>query len=228
MQSYQHDTRLVKESDNTALLSMFANDNKDIAANVTAKGLTLRLTLPPDPSSPPEVVTSFWDVNDEVYSWAEGSLMPLDNGNYFMGYGIRPVMKEYGPNPTTEGDVRWSAQFADLNSGHSYRAFRQVWHATPSTKPSLVVAKTDVPESLSECTESSSSSAVGYVSWNGATDVTSYVVYGGKTSDSLEEIGTIPKHGFETVFALPSNVSAIQVGAVEGSKVVRRSEVVTV
>ncbi|CRG88270.1 hypothetical protein PISL3812_05299 [Talaromyces islandicus] len=226
--SWGHHTRFTQLSDTTAFLSLFANDNNIPAINVTAKGITLRLTLPPDPSNPPELVTNLWDVNDETYSWAEGSLSQLDNGNYFMGYGIRAVMKEYGPNPTSEGDVRWSAHFADFNSGHSYRAFKQVWHATPASQPALVVSKSDVPDSLSNCTGSSSSSAFGYVSWNGATDVTSYVVYGGASNDSLEEIGTISKNGFETVFALPDNVSAVQVGAVEGSKVVQRSEVVTV
>lgn len=215
-------------SDTEAFFSLFANDDMNTNVNVTSKGVTLRLTLPPNPKNPPELVTNLWDVNDEVYSWAEGSLAQLDNGNYFMGYGIRAVMKEYGPNPTSEGDVRWSAHFADFNSGHSYRAFKQVWHATPSYQPTLVVSKSGVPDSLSNCTGSSSPSAVGYVSWNGATDVTSYVVYGGSNSSKLKEIGTISNDGFETVFAVPDHITAVQVGAVQESKVVQRSEVVTV
>ncbi|KAH8694048.1 ASST-domain-containing protein [Talaromyces proteolyticus] len=229
--SWQHHTRMINESSTTALYSCFDNGNSNPSKNVTSYGVSLRLTLPPNPSNPPELVTSLWDVNEQVYSWAEGSLSQLDNGNYFMGYGIRPIMKEYGPNPTVEGNVRWTAQFADLNSGHSYRAFKTNWHATPYTQPTLIVSQSAVPDSLSNCTGSSSSSfLIGYVSWNGATDVTSYVVYGGASEANLEEIGTFPKQGFETVFAIPSNVKAVQIGAIEnnGTSVVQRSAVVTI
>lgn len=116
--------------------------------------------------------------------------------------------------------------------GQNYRTYKQEWRATPYTTPSLVVNQAASADDLTECAGSSSSTSSlrGYVSWNGTTDVTSYVVYPGSSNSSLEEIGTIPKQGFETKFALPAGVKAVQVGAVEDPEkgVVTKSGIVLV
>jgi hypothetical protein len=47
---------------------------------------------------------------------------------------------------------------------------------------------------------------VAYASWNGATDVASWRVLAGVTSDSLAPVATSPRTGFETAIALPPSV----------------------
>lgn len=159
---------------------------------------------------------------------AEGSMSTLYNGNYFMGYGFKAMMKEYGPDAAHGQDVRWSAQFATLGAGHSYRAFKQDWHGLPATPPALVVSRQTVPDELSACVNSSSA-MLGYVSWNGATDVSSYSLYGGSSKDDMEFLGPIRKMGFETTFPITQNVSFVMVsGGDPSSDNVRNSTVVEI
>lgn len=199
-------------TENSVVVSYFANNNNEPSKTAVSKGLILELTLPPNPKSPPKLLADLYDANDLLNAWAEGSTTILSNGNYFMGYGSSSVIKEYGPGAATGQDVRWSARFDAIGGGDSYRAFKQIWHATPASPPSLVVSKGGIPETLSHCTNSTDA-ALGYVSWNGATDVTSYDVYAGSSETDLELIGTVKRQGFETVFPIHSTYAALMVSA---------------
>ena len=126
-------------------------------------------------------------------------------------------MKEYGPNSASgAGDVRWTARFGADNLVQSYRGFKAEWHATPTTRPSLVVEKA--------AGRSGDGCGKGYVSWNGATDVEAWVVYEGDRPGNLKEVGKVGFKGFETSFGVAS--AFVQVAAVVRGEVVRKSEVV--
>jgi hypothetical protein len=154
-----------------------------------------------------------------VTSSAEGSHQLLSNRNHFVGYGDEPYIKEFA----ADGTLVWSAQFAGKNLGQSYRTYKQEWHATPYTLPLLVV-RTVSNDTLSSL---SSSSLRGYVSWNGATDVTGYRVYTNR-KDGLSLLGEFDKQGFETVFVVPEGTQSVQVAALQAGQEVRRSEWVKV
>ncbi|KAK5021805.1 hypothetical protein LTS07_010700 [Exophiala sideris] len=170
--------------------------------------------------------TCFADVHESVAVFAEGPNNFLDNGNSFMGYGALPYMKEYAD----DGTMLWSAQYGfdrNTNSSHSYRAFKQQWHARPAaSQPSLVVQGATERDSLSSCAGMSVNR--GFVSWNGATDVTQWNVYVGNTTTNLGLVSVITNKVFETVFAMPPDVKYVQVGAVESGWEVQRSYVVSV
>ncbi|KEF56327.1 uncharacterized protein A1O9_07908 [Exophiala aquamarina CBS 119918] len=159
----------------------------------------------------------------------QGSFLHLDNGNMFMGYGSDPVMVEYGPleKGETLAKTRWSATFGYSTLISSYRTYKQVWHATPATNPDLVVLAAEINDQL-HC--AGNSTYRGYVSWNGATDVTAWMVYAGATNASLKALGRAMKSGFETEFVIPNDAAFVQVGAIEnnGNNVVRKSQVVAV
>lgn len=153
------------------------------------------------------VVKTIEDPNNKLYSVSQGSFQILDNGNILLGYGSNAYIKEYGP----EGDVRLTLGFGVGNSVASYRAFRQTWKATPAADP-VVVAK----------------DGKAYMSWNGATDVTSWQVYAGDSETTLTPVGTPPKSGFETIFELPPRSNFVQVSAYGGNNALRNSSVVPV
>ena len=67
----------------------------------------------------------------------------------------------------------------------------------------------------------------GYVSWNGATEVTGWAVYEGPTEDRLEFVGEVGFWGFETVFTVKGE-GCVQVVAVIGGREGRRSRVVCI
>lgn len=215
--------RLRNISSTEVLLSYFNNDLDSATSTNPSRGTTLQLTLPPSSEHPPKLATDFYDHDYPISSAAEGSFTPLDNGNTLMGYGDEPYIKEYGSN----GDLRWSGQFAADDSGQSYRAYKQEWHATPYTKPSLVVTHITTQDNLSQCA-GTSSSLRGYVSWNGATEVDGYRVYVGDRAKKLRSVGDVEKKGFETKFSLPEGVSMVQVAAIESGKIVRKSDIVYV
>jgi hypothetical protein len=161
-----------------------------------------------------------------------------------MGYGAYAVIEEFGPKRRTstsddtpkKGHVRWSAAFGSGDLVSSYRVFKQEWHATPATKPSLTVSRAAANDTLNHCAGRNSSWR-GYVSWNGATDVTRWLVYAGTSNAdananaTLKAVGTVRKEGFETVFVVPQGATFVQVGAVENDSqrdAVRWSDVVAI
>jgi len=172
-------------------------------------GVALSLTLPPNPSQPPKLLTNLSDPVNPVATFAEGSYDILPNGNYFIGYGFQPHMKEFGPQSASGADVRWSAQFGFKNAAQSYRAYKSDWHATPSSPPNLVVQVIQSDDELSGC-GSGGSNLRGFVSWNGATDVVNYVLKAGR--DQLEQIGRVQRKGFETKFVIPAGTEVVQIG----------------
>jgi len=176
-------------------------------------GVALSLTDPPNPSQPPTLLTNLSDPINPVASFAEGSYDILSNGNYFLGYGFQPHMKEFGSDSASGADVRWSAQFGFKNAAQSYRAYKSDWHATPSSPPDLVAQTIQSDDELTSCADGSN--LRGFVSWNGATDVEGYVVYTGQTENNLEQIGTVQKQGFETKFVIPAGTKVVRVGAVQ-------------
>lgn len=78
-----------------------------------------------------------------------------------------------------------AAQFGtDDSTVHSYRAFKSPWTAYPTTTPSFAMSNSSTPEA--------------YVSWNGATEVSTWKVLGGTSLDDLSELSVTRRLGFET------------------------------
>ena len=166
---------------------------------------------------------------EPLYAYAEGSNSILSNGNTFLGYGVVPVMAEFGPSPVNQSDVRYKAQFAHNNlnnTASSYRTFKAPWNATPSAPLDLVVRSKGENGALDSC--ASGADMRGYVSWNGATDVTSYEIFTGSSAENLQSTGvSFKKAGFETEFVVPQGLKEyVQVAAFEGHKMVGKSNVV--
>ena len=176
--------------------------------------MSLLLSLPPNSSHPPTLITNLSNPQYPVDAWSQGSFAYLPNGNFFLGYGSNAVVAEYGPiGNGTEGQVRWTAAFGYGDLVSSYRAYKQPWHATPLTSPSLVVLQAGQGDALSHC--AGSAEWRGYVSWNGATDVTDWLIFAGSTNTTLQVIGKVRKMGFETEFVVPEWATFVQVGALE-------------
>ena len=197
---------MYRHSANQLNVTWFNNAN-DIAGqkNITT-GVQLLLSDPPNKATPPQLLANVSDPLHPVYVSAEGSHSIITSGDHFLGYGYEPYIKQF----TAGGDLLWSARYAYINGASSYRAFKQEWHAVPSTPPALVVRQSN--SSAPVAGTYFPSTLRGYVSWNGATDVVGYNVYTGSGNSSLTHVGYAPKRGFETEFYVPS-ASAVQVGA---------------
>jgi hypothetical protein len=115
-----------------------------------------------------------------------GDVQQLPDHNDFVGWGARPYMSEYSPS----GRLLYDAQFVGANA--SYRAYLAPWSGQPDpavSPPNLAVSSTR-------------HGLVVYASWNGATDVSSWRVLGGRTATSLHSVTTSRRTGFETTISL--------------------------
>ena len=127
----------------------------------------------------------------------------LGPGSFLVGWGVSPEFTEHTIEGELVRDVLYSRldpehSFAGSGSVASYRVYKQSWHGYPTWPPDVAVTKDG---SL-------------YVSWNGATEVRSWVVYHSYQSKALgPEAGswsrdnilmsmrpflTVPRQGFET------------------------------
>lgn len=114
----------------------------------------------------------------DTYSIAMGSSQRLPNNHVLVGWGTsnNPAITEFRADGTK------SFELALAPPNVTYRAFRFEWQGYPNTEPSLTIV-TDTTPTL-------------YYSWNGATEILGYRVYGGTTSEPDTLIDTSFKTSF--------------------------------
>ncbi len=142
-----------------------------------------------------KTVTKMWEFQDTppIFATFMGDTQRMVNGNTFLDWGAPFTGTGYQFVNITEVDPQNQVifQLAFDQPYVSYRAFRAPWLGSPLTRPDLAF-KTDGNGLL-----------LGY-SWNGATEVASWKVYGGSSPDSLSLIDQKAKAGFETQTQLAS------------------------
>lgn len=133
-----------------------------------------------------KAVTLTWNYSEGlgIYSFAMGDARRLSNGNSLIGWGFVPVVTEVRPDGTKAFEFTYADPFI------SYRAFRMPWHGYPTAAPLLARTSDGGGKHL-------------IVSWNGATEIGSYKIFGGVGSSPKNLVTTISKAGFETTFDLP-------------------------
>lgn len=112
---------------------------------------------------------------------AMGSAQMLPDGHMVIGWGTMPWVSEF----TSDG-----ALLADLSLPApctSYRGLRFAWVGTPTSAPALVSAGNPAENGVSL-----------YASWNGATEVTNWLVLTGASAGALAPFAVAPRSGFET------------------------------
>lgn len=128
---------------------------------------------------------------DEILNVSQGSVQVIrETGNVFVGFGNSPTYIEY----SADGDVLCSAHFGphlifeiiDFGLAKSYRVFKHPWVGRPKTVPDVKVK-----------------GRKAYVSWNGATEVTSWRLEAARgRDDEFVTIQELERDGFETSFAI--------------------------
>ncbi|KAF1832368.1 hypothetical protein BDW02DRAFT_503134 [Decorospora gaudefroyi] len=179
--SGRHDARWL--NDDMKRITVFDNGpTEDIGYS---RGLLL------DVNEDDMTVTLVQDFTNEAKTFAqyEGSLRAIDPSNettnYIIGYGNQPFFTELD----YQGNILLDVQFGKTNVVNAYRAFRQPWEGKPSTKPDIHWDK-----------DGNST----YFSWNGATEVASWVVCTANASDSdlWTNVTVARRTGFETTIDL--------------------------
>jgi hypothetical protein len=171
--AFQHDVRVRAAGD--TLLSMFDDGAGPPYVHSQSRALELRLNL----ASKTATVLSQLDLSPPVLSSFEGNEQEMPGGDDFVGWGEAPYFSQYD----SKGNLIFEGRFVDANI--TYRAYRFSWNGTPATPPAVATSRHGGKMTV-------------YVSWNGATNVASWRVFAGNTSEAMPAVATAQKRGFET------------------------------
>ena len=166
--SFQHDIRRLPNGN----LTLFDNHNPGPFSRAVEYQI--------DESN--KVVTNTWQFRNtpDNYDFATGNAQRLPDGHTLIDWGIsHPNVTEVLTDSTKLFEMVFQPDY------FTYRAFRFPWAAVPYWAPTLVL------------TTSLSLTPTLYYSWNGATDVASYEIYGGAGPQPQTLIGTQTRTGFE-------------------------------
>lgn len=209
---YQHDVRIASQSGDKIVIGMHNNNNADFTGTTRlTTGMEVELDFQTMKTT---LLRRMWNAQTPVFSISQGSYQELANKHVLMGQGAWPLVEEYDENGALVMNIRFGYDY----TMQSYRAYRWPWVGTPKTKPSVYA-----------CRDSSRNSKVAvYVSWNGATGVQQWTVYGGPWATEQHIVGSGTKNGFETVIWVDHVGSKLIVEAVGGPNNGVKSDVTTV
>jgi len=137
----------------------------------------------------------------ELSSSSQGSVQTLPNGDTFVGWGAEPYFSEFGAGGQLLYDAHWHGSY------ESYRAYRFPWTGTPASPPAIAVGGA----------ASARAPVTAYASWNGATEVASWRLYGGPSPTRLTAVASAPKDGFETALVTPGPEPYVAAQALNGA-----------
>lgn len=241
----QHDADILEREDKhnhakkTHFITFFNNNaDWDNTTDIQSKGarieislddMTARLDLSLSTSNSTTTTTR------PILSSSQGSYQTLPNGHIVLGYGFNAAMAEFSET----GELLCSMLFQpssrfDTGDVQSYRNLRFNWTGFPrDTKPRLVG---EVDGSSSE--EEEEGDVKLYMSWNGATEVSRWLLEGfennnndddekekekeketterrkrhsrtNRRNNSAEEISLVAKEGFETTYRISPSSKTI-------------------
>lgn len=189
---FQHDANRMSNGS----ISLFDNASGDQEDNgtIASRGLvldldmdTMRCTLGAEYIHPTGILST-----------TQGSVREQGDGTFFVGWGSTSAFSQF----SADGDLIYNGRFGP--AVQSYRAYNGSWSVRPKTDPDMVVTVDGAEQTA-------------YVSWNGATDITSWRFIGGENPDDREALGNAKRSSFETEFALPAGVAYVTAEAVDAS-----------
>jgi hypothetical protein len=200
---WQHDAEFQPGGE----ISVFDNGS-DPAEEKQSRGLVLALDMAAHTVSAAKI---FSNPTRTLLASSQGNTLSLPGGNWLMGYGGLPDFTEYN----SAGQIILDGHLG--KNVQDFRTYLAPWSGEPRTAPS-VLAKPNGSGAL----------AVS-VSWNGATEVSSWRVLAGSSAGALAPVLAAPRTGFQTTIAVLATGPYVEVqalnaqGAVIGTSAVVKS-----
>jgi hypothetical protein len=193
---YQHDARW---HNNYTTISLFNNGAQ--APNQeenTHYSRAMKITIDTSNSTAMTAKLETQYINTlQISSSSQGNMQVLPNGNTLVGYGFNAAFTEFASNGVALCETHFGAA-SRFHTGdvQSYRVMKFNWTGSPSTDPDIAMV-----------------GGALYVSWNGATEVRSWVLETGDKEVSFGGLGSIiwkatsrtEKNGFETKVEIPND-----------------------
>ena len=188
---WQHDA----EFQPGGLISLFDNGS-DPPEEKQSRGLLLAPNLAHHTVS---LAKQFTNPTTTLLSESQGNVQSLPGGNWLLGYGRLPNFTEFDASGHVLLDGALGANVQNFNT------FISTWTARPAAPPSLVVHA------------QGASTLTAAVSWNGATDVSSWRLLAGSSPSALSAVATAARTGFQTTITAATNGPYLAAQALDGS-----------
>ncbi len=120
---------------------------------------------------------------DEIVGFATGSTALVDD-HTLVSFGTGDRITEFDADDKPVLDLSGFGMYA-------YRAFKADWIGIPTTSPDVAARR-------------NSSTMTVYASWNGATEVAEWEVLTGTDKDSMHQVATMRRSGFESSRSVPT------------------------
>jgi hypothetical protein len=178
--SMQHTARWVGTDGSVTTLSFLDNASDGSPSRTTAK-VSSGMVVALDTTAMIATLTEQYVQPDHKIARNQGSFQLLPNGNRFIGWGAISDVSEYA----LDGELLYHAK---LSAGQSFRGWKFPFVGMPAKLPDILAYSQGCTAPLTI-----------YVSWNGATEVRTWVFYSGDApTGPFTKLGTFPKNGFET------------------------------
>jgi hypothetical protein len=177
--AWQHDARMQPDGSVT-----FFDNGSNPRIHYQSRGVRLAID---QASHTARLVRSYPHPGAPLLADSQGNVQTLAGENVVIGWGAIPSVSELAKN----GALLFDAHLPPGSS--SYRAFRFPWAGHPLSSPAV-----------SARVLSTGDSTAVFASWNGATEVASWRVLAGPSSDALAPAATMPYSGFESSVTYPN------------------------
>lgn len=141
---------------------------------------------------------AFANTKKTLLAPAQGNTYGIPDGNWLMGYGNLPNFTEYD----SSGRI-----VLDGTLGHNVQDFRTYlspWSGHPTSLPAILAKRTGA-------------NVTAQVSWNGATDVSSWQLLGGASLSALVPLSSVPKGGFQTTVTVATSSQYVEARALDAN-----------
>jgi len=200
----QHDARRAPDGN----ITVFDNGTFGIKVGRPSRALELSVDQQGKTVS---VVHSFGHRNPTERTFSQGSVRTLSNGNLLVGWGgANAYITEFSKS----GQVVFDGLFHPTGDD-TYRVFKFPWSGIVPAEP---------PRAAAAISRGATSV---WASWNGATDVATWRVFGGGAAGSLAQLAETRRTGFETGIRVRGSQKFVQVQALDASGKVLGTSAVT-
>ncbi|KAF2156462.1 hypothetical protein K461DRAFT_319016 [Myriangium duriaei CBS 260.36] len=230
--AWQHDARWLNH--NLTRLSLYDDRTagpRHRSADPTSRGIILELDYD---KKTVRLVESYYATRG-IESDREGNMQVLldspTQGNVMLGYGQEPALTEFAANGTVLLDVAFGPLHLERDSADNYRALKVNWTGMPYWPPSLAPGPTESflydPANetffvrLHDDFGNAAINDTAYFSWNGATEVKSWVILASNQTGNLtlpdHFLTEVPKTGFEDHAFVGAETRFVAALAINGS-----------
>lgn len=217
--SGQHHVRVVSQNETHTVISMLDNAIRPGEPHIThpwSRGMIIALRTDTQPMTAHVVKT--YNHPQGAHSPGRGNFQLMESGNMFGAWWNNSRISEHSP----DGKLVMEAQLKCMM--RSYRAYKFPWVGKPKSPPdvySMAVASGSDGDLYSNVTTRA------FASWNGATEVARWSLYGTDANGrSRKWLSSVPRNGFETEISYRGYASHIMVEAVDKAHhVLGKSEV---